>query len=202
MTTSRASRPLWVLVVLAALLAAAASAADEIPTAAAPENATENAFSSNNDDDDGAAATTTQLYQPSSCTHVITDGELVTENQWVDCSFGVQSLNLTADGEENLFVVMAPGGAFSLCTRQPFGKVFDDDSLQMWIYVPDETILDSVQLEILYSQQADTFAYQTGVLDNDDIFTRYTVEGITRGHAGSKGHAPLTNDGQQLNAFY
>lgn len=174
MTTSRASRPLWVLVVLAALLAAAASAADEIPTAAAPENATENAFSSNNDDDDGAAATTTQLYQPSSCTHVITDGELVTENQWVDCSFGVQSLNLTADGEENLFVVMAPGGAFSLCTRQPFGKVFDDDSLQMWIYVPDETILDSVQLEILYSQQADTFAYQTGVLDNDDIFTRYT----------------------------
>jgi len=118
------------------------------------------------------------LYQPSSCTHVIEDGELVTENQWVDCSFGVQSLNLTTDGEETLFIVMEPGGAFSLCTRQPFGKVFDDDALQMWIYTPSEDMKESLQLEILYSQQADTFAYSTGFLEYDEAFSAYTEDDL------------------------
>lgn len=118
------------------------------------------------------------LYQPSSCTHVIENGELVTENQWVDCSFGVRSLNLTTDGDETLFIVMEPGGAFSLCTRQPFGKVFDDDAIQMWLYTPSEKMKDDLQLEILYSQQADAFAYSTGFVEYDEVFSKYTTEDL------------------------
>ena len=121
---------------------------------------------------------TSGVFSPSSCTKVISDGSLVTQNQWVDCSFGVQSLNLTADGEESLFVVLEPGGAFSLCTRQPFGRVFDDVSIMMWVYTPEDGVKDSIQMEILYSQQADAFAYNTGLLDEDDAFSKYTVEDL------------------------
>jgi class 3 adenylate cyclase len=146
-----------------------------------------NASTSANSSDDGNATAAAvpgeqalsveTLYQPSSCTHVVEQGELVTENQWVDCSFGVQSLNLTYDGEDTLFIVMDPDGAFSLCTRQPFGTVFDDDAVQMWIYTPTESMKDDLQLEITYSQRADTFAYSTGLLeDYDESFSSYSVE--------------------------
>ena len=69
------------------------------------------------------------IKQPDACTEIIADGELVTRNSWVDCSFGSQTLNSTLDGEKTLLIALEPGGVFSLCTRQPFGKVFDDRNL-------------------------------------------------------------------------
>lgn len=113
------------------------------------------------------------IKQPDACTEIIADGELVTRNSWVDCSFGSQTLNSTLDGEKTLLIALEPGGVFSLCTRQPFGKVFDDLSIQMWLYTPGN--LDDVQLEIMYSLKADGLAYTSASAsaDFDKDFTEY-----------------------------
>ena len=114
--------------------------------------------------------------QPYSCTEIISDGDLSTQNKWVDCSFGVQQLNSTFDGKQTVFVALMPGGVLSLCTQQPFGKIFDDVGLQMWLYT-SENFIQNVQLELVYSQKADGIAYTTGTdQEYDERFSKYTVE--------------------------